>query len=52
MKIDDEILRDKLCKRNKQESITLLCYKRDGLNCHRFILKELVENPELLNAML
>jgi hypothetical protein len=26
----------------------VLCYKKDGPKCHRFILKQLVENPAML----
>lgn len=41
---------DKLCEQAKNETVTLLCYKKDGRNCHRFILKQLVENPAMLSV--
>ena len=29
------------------KDITLLCYEREGKNCHRYIVKELIENLAL-----
>jgi uncharacterized protein YeaO (DUF488 family) len=28
--------------------ITLLCYEIEGENCHRYIVKDIIENPQLL----
>jgi uncharacterized protein YeaO (DUF488 family) len=34
--------------RNEFLVITLLCYEIEGENCHRYIVKDIIENPQLL----
>jgi len=29
-------------------SITLLCYEKEGMHCHRHLLKDMIDNPDLL----
>jgi uncharacterized protein YeaO (DUF488 family) len=29
-------------------NVTLLCYERSGQKCHRHIVREIIENPEIL----
>ncbi len=33
---------------SKEEDITLLCFERDGNPCHRHLVRDVVEKPELL----
>ena len=33
-----------LAERSRTEIITLLCHERDGLPCHRYIIKEMIDN--------
>ena len=35
---------------NESMVITLLCYEKEGKKCHRYILKDIIENPELLHV--
>ncbi len=42
-KAKDEIERLRLL--SKENNITLLCYEREGENCHRHVLKNLIEKP-------
>jgi uncharacterized protein YeaO (DUF488 family) len=28
----------------KEETVSLLCYEKEGLNCHRYLVKELVDS--------
>ena len=35
---------------NESIVITLLCYEKEGEKCHRNILKDIIENPELLHV--
>lgn len=32
------------------QNITLLCYEKDGCPCHRHMVRDLIENPRLLDA--
>lgn len=34
----------------KTDTITLLCFERSGVPCHRHIVKEVIENPKILQA--
>lgn len=34
--------------KSNMQDITLLCYEKDGLPCHRHLIKELVGNPSML----
>ena len=36
---------------SKTESITLLCYEKQGNPCHRHFVRDIVETPNLLNAL-
>jgi len=36
--------------RSNMQDITLLCYEKDGCPCHRHMVKDLVEDPRLLDA--
>lgn len=36
--------------RNNMQDITLLCYEKDGCPCHRHMVRELVEDPRLLQS--
>ena len=38
--------------KSERENITLLCYERDGCPCHRHIVRDLIEDPRLLDAKL
>ena len=33
---------------SKENEVTLLCYEKSGVPCHRHIVRELIENPETL----
>lgn len=33
---------------SKNEDITLLCFEKDGNPCHRHLVRDIIENPELL----
>ncbi len=33
---------------SEHEDITLLCFEKDGNPCHRHLVRDVVENPELL----
>lgn len=33
---------------SKSNDITLLCYERNGLSCHRHLVRDIIENPQLL----
>lgn len=35
----------------KSDDITLLCFEKAGNPCHRYIVKELIENPKKLYAV-
>lgn len=37
-----------LHEKSKSQTITLLCYEKEGHSCHRYMVKELIENPKLL----
>jgi uncharacterized protein YeaO (DUF488 family) len=39
-----------LRRQNEFLVITLLCYERGGENCHRYIVKDMIEKPQLLYA--
>lgn len=39
-----------LNQQNVVKSITLLCYEKDGTPCHRHIVKNIIEEPQLLNS--
>jgi len=39
-----------LNQQNAVKNITLLCYERDGMPCHRHIVKNIIEAPNLLNS--
>lgn len=41
-----------LRKESKKSDITLLCYERSGIPCHRYILEELIGNSSRLSAVL
>lgn len=34
---------------SQTEDITLLCFEKDGNPCHRHLVRDIVEKPELLN---
>jgi uncharacterized protein YeaO (DUF488 family) len=34
-----------LSRQNEFLVITLLCYEREGKNCHRYIVKDMIEKP-------
>ena len=36
--------------RSNMQDITLLCYEKDGCPCHRHMVRELVEDPRLLQS--
>lgn len=36
--------------KSNMEDITLLCYEKDGLPCHRHLIKDLVEEPAMLES--
>ena len=36
--------------KTKSTNITLLCYEKDVMPCHRHLLKEIIREPDLLNA--
>ena len=36
--------------RNDIQNITLLCYEKDGCPCHRHIVRDLIENPKILES--
>lgn len=36
--------------RSNMQNITFLCYEKDGCPCHRHMVKDLVEEPMLLNS--
>lgn len=36
--------------RNNMENITLLCYEKDGCPCHRHMIRDLIEEPILLES--
>ena len=33
---------------NESTAITLLCYEREGEHCHRHIVRDTIEKPQLL----
>ncbi|MGP8057207.1 MAG: DUF488 domain-containing protein [Nitrososphaerales archaeon] len=35
---------------SEKEDITLLCFEKDGNPCHRHLVRDIVERPELLNG--
>ena len=35
---------------HNMQDITLLCYEKDGRPCHRHMVRELIEHPELLES--
>lgn len=35
-------------KKKKKNNVTLLCYEKDGSPCHRYMVKDLIEDPKLL----
>lgn len=39
-----------LHQQNVVKNVTLLCYERDGTPCHRHIVKNIIEEPNLLNS--
>lgn len=39
-----------LRKESRKVNVTLLCYEKSGTPCHRYIVAELVKNPESLQA--
>ena len=32
------------------QNITLLCYEKDGCPCHRHMVRDLIEDPRLLQS--
>lgn len=36
--------------RSNMQNITLLCYEKDGCPCHRHMIKDLIEEPILLES--
>jgi uncharacterized protein YeaO (DUF488 family) len=36
---------------SEKEDITLLCFEKDGNPCHRHLVRDIVENPELLGIL-
>lgn len=36
----------------KNDVITLLCFERTGVPCHRHIIKEVIENPNILTNLM
>lgn len=36
----------------KAQGVTLLCYERAGLNCHRHLIAEILSTPRLLSSYL
>ncbi len=42
-----QIIRE-LSSKTKRSHVTLLCYEPDDTPCHRHLLKEIIENPNLL----
>jgi len=36
--------------RSNMQNITVLCYEKDGYPCHRHMVKELIEDPRLLES--
>lgn len=39
-----------LQSRSNMQDVTLLCYEKDGCPCHRHMVRELIEEPRLLDA--
>ncbi len=35
--------------RSNMQDVTLLCYEKDGCPCHRHMVRDLIENPHLLD---
>ena len=35
---------------HNMQDITLLCYEKDGCPCHRHMIRDLIEHPELLES--
>lgn len=33
-----------------ENNITLLCYEKDGNQCHRYFIKDIIESPSLLDS--
>ncbi len=36
--------------KNLMQNITLLCYEKDGCPCHRHMVRDLIEDPRLLQS--
>ena len=36
---------------SKKQNVTLLCYEQSGVACHRHIVRDIVETPELLGVL-
>ena len=41
-----------LATQSRAEDITLLCYEKEGLPCHRNVVREVLNKPELLSGFL
>lgn len=39
-----------LQNKNHMQDITLLCHEKDGDNCHRYMIKELIDDPKSLQS--
>ncbi len=39
-----------LQSRSNMQDVTLLCYEKDGCPCHRHMVKDLIEDPRLLES--
>jgi uncharacterized protein YeaO (DUF488 family) len=37
---------------SRNRNITLLCYEKSGVPCHRHLVRDLIEQPELLSSVL
>ena len=35
---------------NLIQNVTLLCYEKDGCPCHRYMVRDLIEDPKLLQS--
>lgn len=39
-----------LQSKSNMQDVTLLCYEKDGCPCHRHMVRDLIEDPKLLDA--
>ena len=39
-----------LQSKSNMQDVTLLCYEKDGCPCHRYMVKDLIEDPRLLES--